>query len=127
MVSGWAVCGPRSDPCFPGSADSGVKVPEPLEQWYRLYCRELGEDTLDRLLLLQSMMSSPLQVRAVRATRHAQCCPILPGLPCPGPVRGKRRPDVTIEAQVQREGGQAAAWHQAGFRAPQASAWLGIW
>ncbi|XP_006249035.1 kinesin-like protein KIF19 [Rattus norvegicus] len=41
--------------------DKGLSVPEPLEQQYRLYSRELGEGTLDRLLLQLSVMSSSLQ------------------------------------------------------------------
>ncbi|XP_012878834.1 PREDICTED: kinesin-like protein KIF19 [Dipodomys ordii] len=41
--------------------DSGIPVPEPLEQCYRLYAQELGEGTLDRLLLLHSVMASSLQ------------------------------------------------------------------
>nr|XP_045000072.1 kinesin-like protein KIF19 [Jaculus jaculus] len=40
--------------------DSGISVPESLEQQYQLYSRELGEGTLDRLLLLPSVMSSSL-------------------------------------------------------------------
>ncbi|XP_021042870.1 kinesin-like protein KIF19 [Mus pahari] len=41
--------------------DNGISAPEPLEQQYRLYSRELGEGTLDRLLLQLSVMSSSLQ------------------------------------------------------------------
>ncbi|XP_062946031.1 kinesin-like protein KIF19 [Cynocephalus volans] len=41
--------------------EGGIPVPEPLDQWYGLYCRERGEGTLDHLLLLHSMMSSSLQ------------------------------------------------------------------
>ncbi|XP_052023728.1 kinesin-like protein KIF19 [Apodemus sylvaticus] len=40
---------------------SGISAPEPLEQQYRLYSRELGEGTLDHLLLQLSVMSSSLQ------------------------------------------------------------------
>ncbi|XP_013008244.1 kinesin-like protein KIF19 isoform X2 [Cavia porcellus] len=45
--------------------DSGVQVPEALERQYRLYFRELGEGTLDRLLLLHSRMASSLQDASV--------------------------------------------------------------
>ncbi|XP_048207295.1 kinesin-like protein KIF19 [Perognathus longimembris pacificus] len=41
--------------------DSGIPVPEPLEQRYRLYSQELGEGTLERLLLLHSVMASSLR------------------------------------------------------------------
>ncbi|XP_075813018.1 kinesin-like protein KIF19 [Microtus pennsylvanicus] len=41
--------------------DSGISAPEPLEQQYQLYLRELGEGTLDRLLLQLSVMSSSIQ------------------------------------------------------------------
>ncbi|XP_029410996.1 kinesin-like protein KIF19 [Nannospalax galili] len=41
--------------------DSGISAPEPLEQQYQLYSRELGEGTLDRLLLQHSVMSSSLR------------------------------------------------------------------
>ncbi|XP_060223834.1 kinesin-like protein KIF19 [Meriones unguiculatus] len=41
--------------------DYGISAPEPLEQQYRLYSRELGEGTLDHLLLQLSVMSSSLQ------------------------------------------------------------------
>ncbi|XP_004629753.3 kinesin-like protein KIF19 [Octodon degus] len=41
--------------------DSGIQVPEALERQYQLYFRELGEGTLDRLLLLHSGMASSLQ------------------------------------------------------------------
>ncbi|KAK7806513.1 hypothetical protein U0070_017505 [Myodes glareolus] len=40
---------------------SGISAPEPLEQQYQLYLRELGEGTLDRLLLQLSVMSSSIQ------------------------------------------------------------------
>uniref|UniRef100_A0A8C2V3X4 Kinesin-like protein n=1 Tax=Chinchilla lanigera TaxID=34839 RepID=A0A8C2V3X4_CHILA len=45
--------------------DSGIQVPEALERQYQLYFRELGEDTLDRLLLLHSGMASSLQDASV--------------------------------------------------------------
>uniref|UniRef100_A0A286XRZ3 Kinesin-like protein n=1 Tax=Cavia porcellus TaxID=10141 RepID=A0A286XRZ3_CAVPO len=48
--------------------DSGVQVPEALERQYRLYFRELGEGTLDRLLLLHSRMASSLQVSLTPCT-----------------------------------------------------------
>ncbi|KAL6082666.1 hypothetical protein STEG23_005866 [Scotinomys teguina] len=41
--------------------DRGISAPEPLEQKYRLFLRELGEGTLDRLLLQLSVMSSSIQ------------------------------------------------------------------
>ncbi|XP_045020264.1 kinesin-like protein KIF19 [Bubalus bubalis] len=41
--------------------DSGLEVPEALEQRYRLYSRELGAGTLNRLLLLQAVMASSLR------------------------------------------------------------------
>ncbi|XP_004688116.1 PREDICTED: kinesin-like protein KIF19 [Condylura cristata] len=41
--------------------DAGIPVPEALDKRYRLYCRELGEGTLNRLLLLHSVMSSSLR------------------------------------------------------------------
>ena len=50
------------------SADNGISAPEPLEQQYRLYSRELGEGTLDRLLLQLSVMSSSLQVSLTSPT-----------------------------------------------------------
>ncbi|XP_040122735.1 kinesin-like protein KIF19 [Oryx dammah] len=41
--------------------DSGLAVPEALEQQYRLYSRELDAGTLNRLLLLHTMMASSLR------------------------------------------------------------------
>nr|XP_012614277.1 kinesin-like protein KIF19 [Microcebus murinus] len=41
--------------------DGGIPVPEALDKRYRLYARELGEGTLNRLLLLHSLMSSSLR------------------------------------------------------------------
>ncbi|KAM4812115.1 kinesin-like protein KIF19 [Urocitellus parryii] len=41
--------------------DSGIQVPESLDKQYRLYSQEQSEGTLDRLLLLHSVMSGPLQ------------------------------------------------------------------
>ncbi|DAA15164.1 TPA: kinesin family member 18A-like [Bos taurus] len=41
--------------------DSGLEVPEALEQLYRLYSRELGGGTLNRLLLLHAVMASSLR------------------------------------------------------------------
>lgn len=46
----------------PTPADSGLEVPEALEQQYRLYSRELGAGTLNRLLLLHAVMASSLRV-----------------------------------------------------------------
>ncbi|KAM6156428.1 kinesin-like protein KIF19 [Erethizon dorsatum] len=48
--------------------DSGIQVPEALERQYRLYFRELGEGTLDHLLLLHSGMASSLQDASVLNT-----------------------------------------------------------
>ncbi|XP_071461857.1 kinesin-like protein KIF19 [Marmota flaviventris] len=42
--------------------DSGIQVPESLDKQYRLYSQERSEGTLDRLLLLHSVMSGSLQV-----------------------------------------------------------------
>ncbi|KAF7470620.1 Hypothetical predicted protein [Marmota monax] len=41
--------------------DSGIQVPESLDKQYRLYSQERSEGTLDRLLLLHSVMSGSLQ------------------------------------------------------------------
>ncbi|XP_055266403.1 kinesin-like protein KIF19 isoform X2 [Moschus berezovskii] len=41
--------------------DSGLAVPEALEQRFRLYSRELGAGTLNRLLLLHAVMASSLR------------------------------------------------------------------
>ncbi|KAG3260121.1 kinesin-like protein KIF19 [Ictidomys tridecemlineatus] len=41
--------------------DSGIQVPESLDKQYRLYSQEQSEGTLDRLLLLHSVMSGPLR------------------------------------------------------------------
>ncbi|XP_012494364.1 PREDICTED: kinesin-like protein KIF19 [Propithecus coquereli] len=41
--------------------DGGIPVPEALDKRYCLYARELGEGTLNRLLLLHSLMSSSLR------------------------------------------------------------------
>ncbi|MBZ3881845.1 Eukaryotic translation initiation factor 3 subunit B [Sciurus carolinensis] len=41
--------------------DSGIQVPESLDKRYRLYSQELGEGTLDRLLLLHSVVSGSLR------------------------------------------------------------------
>ncbi|KAI4532043.1 hypothetical protein MG293_018557 [Ovis ammon polii] len=41
--------------------DSGLAVPEALEQQYRLYSRELAAGTLNRLLLLHTVMASSLR------------------------------------------------------------------
>ncbi|KAM9725157.1 kinesin-like protein KIF19 [Dama dama] len=41
--------------------DSGLVVPEALEQRYRLFSRELGAGTLNRLLLLHAVMASSLR------------------------------------------------------------------
>ena len=57
----------------PTPADSGLEVPEALEQLYRLYSRELGGGTLNRLLLLHAVMASSLRVsrRRVQAVLDA--------------------------------------------------------
>ena len=49
----------------PTPADSGLEVPEALEQLYRLYSRELGGGTLNRLLL-HAVMASSLRVSRLR-------------------------------------------------------------
>ncbi|XP_004394262.1 PREDICTED: kinesin-like protein KIF19 [Odobenus rosmarus divergens] len=41
--------------------DGGIPVPEALDRRFRRYSRELGEGSLNRLLLLHSVMSSSLQ------------------------------------------------------------------
>ncbi|XP_073742445.1 kinesin-like protein KIF19 [Callorhinus ursinus] len=41
--------------------DGGIPVPEALDRRFRRYTRELGEGSLNRLLLLHSVMSSSLQ------------------------------------------------------------------
>ncbi|XP_069341779.1 kinesin-like protein KIF19 [Eulemur rufifrons] len=41
--------------------DGGISVPEALDKRYHLYARELGEGTLNRLLLLHSLMASSLR------------------------------------------------------------------
>ncbi|XP_055984300.1 kinesin-like protein KIF19 [Sorex fumeus] len=41
--------------------EAGIPVPEDLQQRFRLYSRELGEGSLNRLLLLHSVMSSSLR------------------------------------------------------------------
>lgn len=53
---------------FFASSDSGISAPEPLEQQYQLYLRELGEGTLDRLLLQLSVISSSIQVSLTSPT-----------------------------------------------------------
>lgn len=50
----------------PTPADSGLAVPEALEQQYRLYSRELDAGTLNRLLLLHTVMASSLRVSRLR-------------------------------------------------------------
>ncbi|XP_010641085.1 kinesin-like protein KIF19 [Fukomys damarensis] len=45
--------------------DSGIQVPEALERQYQLYFQELGEGTLDHLLLLHCGMASSLQDASV--------------------------------------------------------------
>ncbi|XP_060030098.1 kinesin-like protein KIF19 [Erinaceus europaeus] len=44
--------------------EAGLAVPEALEQRYQVYSRELGEGTLDRLLVLHSLMTSSLRDRS---------------------------------------------------------------
>ncbi|XP_039735580.1 kinesin-like protein KIF19 isoform X3 [Pteropus medius] len=41
--------------------DSGIRVPAPLDECYGLYSRELGGGSLNRLLLLHSVVASSLQ------------------------------------------------------------------
>ncbi|XP_006889798.1 PREDICTED: kinesin-like protein KIF19-like [Elephantulus edwardii] len=41
--------------------DGGLLVPDPLDKQYRLYSQELGEGTLNRLLLLHSLMTGALR------------------------------------------------------------------
>ncbi|XP_075384312.1 kinesin-like protein KIF19 [Tenrec ecaudatus] len=40
--------------------DGGLRVPDALDKQYRLYSQELGEGTLNRLLLLHSLMANAL-------------------------------------------------------------------
>ncbi|XP_019492965.1 PREDICTED: kinesin-like protein KIF19 [Hipposideros armiger] len=48
--------------------DGGIRVPAPLDEPYGLYSRELGEGSLNRLLLLHSVMASSLQDDSVMNT-----------------------------------------------------------
>ncbi|KAM6155814.1 kinesin-like protein KIF19 [Rhynchocyon petersi] len=41
--------------------EGGLTVPDPLDKQYRLYSQELGEGTLNRLLLLHSLMAGALR------------------------------------------------------------------
>lgn len=45
-----------------GPADGGIRVPAPLDEPYGLHSWELGEGSLNRLLLLHSAMASSLRV-----------------------------------------------------------------
>lgn len=78
----------------PTPADSGLVVPEALEQRYRLFSRELGAGTLNRLLLLHAVMASSLRVsrlrvRAVLGTVPS-CLACALALGGTGPSREKR-------------------------------------
>ena len=73
-------------------------MPEALEQQYGLHSRELGADTLNRLLRLRSVMSSALRVSPPQAQARARRRPLLPGLCASpgvggdtGPCKGERK------------------------------------
>uniref|UniRef100_A0A287CVI3 Kinesin-like protein n=1 Tax=Ictidomys tridecemlineatus TaxID=43179 RepID=A0A287CVI3_ICTTR len=68
--------------------DSGIQVPESLDKQYRLYSQEQSEGTLDRLLLLHSVMSGPLRV--------SPACQSSPTTPAPGSGHSQPLPSVAL-------------------------------
>ncbi|KAL7979297.1 hypothetical protein Chor_015321 [Crotalus horridus] len=50
--------------------DHNIPVPGPLEKLYHLYCHELEEGTLDRLMVLHSLMSSTWQFHSGQIQRQ---------------------------------------------------------
>nr|XP_019613100.1 PREDICTED: kinesin-like protein KIF19 [Rhinolophus sinicus] len=73
--------------------DGGIQVPAPLDKLYGLYCRELGEGSLNRLLLLQSVVAGNQQDGSARNT-------------CPPPEESSQgqpddRKDLPWEAPLQ--------------------------
>lgn len=103
------------------SSDSGISAPEPLEQQYQLYARELDQGTLDHLLLQLSVRSSSLQVSllcpplAEAMLNHMPACSNLgqPMLICGGQqanVEGNQEYILTATHQVPRVGSRRSVY-----------------
>lgn len=88
-------------------------MPEALEQRYQVYSRELGEGTLDRLLVLHSLMTSSLRVRGAQRTGGGWGQGRIGGVGQEGmvTVKGGQRGREWEEDREQREGeGQGEGW-----------------
>lgn len=116
-----SMLGACPDVCSLVPADGGIQVPAPLDKLYGLYCRELGEGSLNRLLLLQSVVAGNRQVRPPRLSMSP---PAQPGpLACVRGPGGTHPPMKGAPVLLAEPRSPAPGHIQADFRRGQPGPW----